>query len=177
MNLYIKKTAIFFLITLVIFSLLSCSKEFSCEGCIPKNDIDINQLDTAWQFTADGKFYYGFASYALFNPTNNGFFWGGPYKLNIKEDIGIGIRIDPLFFDNNITNLSVKDFGFIYRLNNSNGGYSILLNSFKDGLNGTILNFDNSTNIIKATFSGKIIDMNSSDTIVLTNGKFRLKFK
>lgn len=168
----------YILFLLLIIYLLSCKKEFSCEGnCLVHPEEDINHQDTAWRFTANGVLYYGFAEYALFNPDRNGFYWGGPSKMQPMDSLGMGLRIDPLYFNTDYQNLKVNNFGFVYRIDSIDGNHYTLFHSFENGINGTLKNFNLSEKIAETEFSGEVINELTSDTVIITDGRFKLRFQ
>ena len=153
----------------------SCKKEYSCENCQTcVIDTTINIYDTAWRFNIGSKLYFGSLDFSTFIYDKQGFSFYG-YSQHLPGAIfGLGCRIDPLNFRQNLYNISVSDFETNYGMS-STGTQPVDGFSYKhNGLRGIIKSFDTSTNVVDGYFCGIVIDEKGKD-INITNGRFKVK--
>lgn len=153
----------------------SCKKEYSCENCHTCIiDTTINIHDTAWRFNIGSKLYFGSLDFSSFIYDKHGFTFYG-YSQHLPGAIfGLGCRLDPLYFNQNLYNLTVSDFETNYGRSASGTQTVEGFNYKPNGLRGLIKKFDASTNIVEGYFCGSVLD-DKGNNVIITNGRFRIK--
>jgi len=151
---------------------VSVVKEFpACSLCNIENNLSVGQ----WNFKAGNSFLCG-------STTNSGFIGGysrtdftifGPSACSVDTGLVIGAYL-PIPLDRDRFNLTTDRAAFYYYDNHA--PKDILINLPPEPFSVTIQSYIYATGITTGTFTG-IAYKTNGDTVIITDGKFKVKLK
>ena len=174
----------------LLLILISCKKEYSCEGCNTVVTVDtttINNIprpyicpscvgaddfiENKWSLYNGTNFYCGVIDTAIAAPARNGFTFFGPSACSIDSGLVMTINTEPAFLNQDVYNSTTTKVGMYYYDNVAQTYPFITKSSFQFSV--TIESYIYQTRMMTGTFSGIVVKPNGGQTNL--QGKFKVK--
>ena len=178
-----------FLVSLLVFLITNCKKEYSYEGgaipIITDSVINVVQqpyicpscigaddyIEGKWSFYHGGNFYCGIVDTAIATPARDGFTFFGPSSCSPDSGLVLTINIEPTILNQDVSNSTTSKVGMYY-YDNVGQTYPFMTRSgFNFSL--TIDSYIHQTRLMTGSFSGFVFKPTGQQTSL--NGKFKLK--
>jgi len=183
------KTLFYINFICLLFLLISCKKEYSCEGCNDQviADTTINNTpkpyicpfctggdnftENKWSLYNGTDFYCGTIDTAIAAPARDGFTFFGPSLCSIDSGLVMTISTGPAFLNQDVFNSTTTRVGMYYYDNVAQTYPFITQSSFQFSV--SIVSYIHQTKMMTGTFSGIVVKPNGGQTSV--QGKFKVK--
>lgn len=183
------KCSVYIILLTAVTIAVSCSKEYSCEGCniSTVSDSTINNttqtyicpscigaddfIENRWSLYNGNDFYCGLIDTAIAAPARNGFTFFGPSLCSNDSGLVMTINTEPALLNQDVFNATTVKVGMYYYDNIAQTYPFITQTGFQFSV--TIKSYIYQTKMMTGTFAGIVVKPGGGQTSV--QGKFMMK--